>query len=74
MVTVKSIVQWNHVHSFGRKMIEKLVDNFKEVEIVEQYNDYFKLKVPKVEGKTIGYLFGLIEDMKEECSISEYAV
>lgn len=73
-VQVKSVVQWNHVHTYGRLLIEKLVEDFGEVEIVEQYSDYFKFKVPRVEGKTIGYLFGLIEQVKLECEIGEYSV
>lgn len=62
------------MHTYGRKVIQKLVEDFKELEIVEQYSDYFKFKVPRVKGKTIGYLFGLIEAAKEECQIGEYSV
>jgi hypothetical protein len=32
------------------------------------------LKVPRAEGKSIGFLFGLIEGLKVEFKISEYSV
>ena len=40
---------------------------------MEQYSDYYKLKVEKM-GKSIGYLFGLVEKKKQELSIGEYSV
>ena len=40
---------------------------------MEHYNDYYKFRVPKVD-KSIGYLFGLIENKKEDFGISEYSV
>jgi hypothetical protein len=43
------------------------------VEILEQVNDFFKLKVPK-SGKTIGYIFGSIENAKGNFRVSEYSV
>lgn len=45
------------------RIIEHLAKIFKEVEVVEQCADFFKLKVPRGE-TTIGYLFGMIEDLK----------
>jgi len=36
---------------------------FSEVEILEHYSNYFKLRVPKGE-TTIGYAFGIIEEAK----------
>ena len=43
------------------KMIEKLVNEFNEVELIEQCGDFFKFRLPR-DGKTTGYLLGLIED------------
>lgn len=73
-VCVQSVIIWYNVHKHGRRIIGRLLDDFKTLEVVEQYSDYFKLKVPKVEGKSIGFLFGLVEDMKPEYNISEYSV
>lgn len=49
------------------------MNDFKQVELLEHYNDYYKFRVPKGE-KSIGYLFGLIENQKEDFGISEYSV
>lgn len=41
--------------------------------MLEQYADYFKLRVLRGK-KTIGFTFGLIETKKEEFGIAEYSV
>jgi len=41
--------------------------------LIEQCSDFFKFRVPK-EDKTIGWLFGNIEDNKTALRISEYSV
>jgi len=43
------------------------------VELIEQCADFFKFRIPK-DDKTIGYLFGNIEDRKTDLNISEYSV
>lgn len=43
------------------------------VEILEHCSDFYKFRVPRQE-KTIGYLFGMIEDTKTDFNISEYSV
>jgi len=45
------------------KIIEGLCDDFDQVEILEHYNDYYKLRVPRKD-KSIGYVFSLIESKK----------
>lgn len=59
-VEVKSFVIWLYIELQGLKIIHGLLNDFKKVEILEHYSDYFKLKVAK-EGKSIGYMFGMIE-------------
>ena len=41
--------------------------------MLEHYRDYFKFRVP-TSGKSIGFLFGLVEHHKEQFGISEYSV
>lgn len=53
--------------------MNELVDKFTNVEMLEQYADYFKLRVLRGK-KTIGFVFGLIETKKKEYGISEYSV
>ena len=50
-----------------------LCEEFANVEILEHYSDYYKLRVPRGD-KSIGFVFGMIEGRKEEFSISEYSV
>ena len=54
-------------------MIEYLCQTFESVELLEQCSDFFKIRISKLE-KTIGFVFGMIEQKKEDFSISEYAV
>ena len=42
-------------------MLEEFCSRFDNVEILEHYNDYFKMRVPRAD-KSIGFIFGLIED------------
>jgi hypothetical protein len=46
---------------------------FPKVELIEQFSDFFKFRIPK-EDRTIGWLFGLIEESKKEFNVSEYSV
>jgi hypothetical protein len=42
-------------------VINLLVRNFARVDLIEQCSDFFKFRIPR-EDKTIGTVFGLIED------------
>lgn len=53
--------------------MEFLASKFQSVELLEQVSDYYKIRVPK-EDKTIGYLFGEIETIKEDFNIQEYGI
>lgn len=67
------IATWLYIENSGMSIIDELCSSFETVEILEHYNDYYKLRVPRG-NKTIGYLFGLVESSKEKFSISEYSV
>jgi hypothetical protein len=54
-------------------IINCLTEQFPMVEILEHYNDYYKLRIPRGD-KTIGYVFGFIEGQKLAFKISEYSV
>ena len=58
---------------YGQIIIRSLVESFQQVELLEHYNDYYKIRVPR-QSKSIGYVFGMIETRKEEYGISEYSV
>ena len=57
----------------GFTFIEFMSKIFEQVEILEHCSDFYKFRVPRQE-KTIGYLFGMIEDKKNDFNISEYSV
>ena len=72
IVEVRNFVNWLHVELYGMKIVEGLVDEFDQVEILEHYNDYYKMRVPKGD-KSIGFVFSMIESKKESFQISEYS-
>lgn len=72
-VKLLHLLQYLYVQERGFRFIESLGRLFDQVEILEHCSDFYKLRVPK-EDKTIGFLFGTIEDRKEEFDISEYSV
>jgi len=47
----------------------------KGIEILEHYGDYFRFRLEREEGLSIGKLFGLVEECKEKLQIiNEYSV
>lgn len=65
-------MEWVHIMKHGMRVVRSLCDEFGTVELLEQYGDYFKLRVLRQE-KSIGFIFGLIEENKETFNISEYS-
>jgi len=72
MVSIKNFLNWIYIEQCGMKIVEGLVDDFGEVEILEHYSDYYKMRVPRGD-KSIGFVFSLIENKKEQYKISEYS-
>lgn len=53
----------------------KINKNYEKITIVEFWDNNFKIKVEKNNsGNNIGFLFGLLEDLKPECSLAEYSI
>ena len=73
IISLQTVLDWIHAQRYGQKIIRALIERFDHVVLLEQYADYFKLKVLRG-NKTIGSLFGLIEDKKKEFGIAEYSV
>lgn len=55
----------------GNKMIDMLEQKFSECIIVEHYNNSWKVKTSR-DNYSIGFLFGMMEDLKNEFDVSEY--
>jgi ATP-binding cassette subfamily A (ABC1) protein 3 len=60
-VDFNSFANWLYIEDAGMNIVNRLTEQFPSVEILEHYNDYFKLRIPRGD-KTIGYVFGFIED------------
>ncbi len=57
------------------KAISKILNQFADVYIIEFWDNIFKLKIKKSSNNnSIGYLFGLFEDLKMECFLAEYSI
>lgn len=72
-IDIKSFANWFYIEQAGMNIINCLTEQFPSVEILEHYNDYYKLRIPRGD-KTIGYVFGFIEGQKQPFKISEYSV
>ncbi|TNV87329.1 hypothetical protein FGO68_gene5519 [Halteria grandinella] len=66
-------IKWVFTEYSGATVIEMLERMFSSVEVIEHFSNTYKIKVSKDE-YSIGYLFGMMEDIKEDYSISEYSV
>ena len=72
-VRLSALVQFLFAQQGGFRFIAFMAGRFEFVELLEQCGDFFKMRVPR-EDKTIGFLFGQIEQKKAEMNIQEYAV
>lgn len=70
---IDEFIRWVFTESRGGQLIEKLESIFTTVEVLEHYSTSFKFKVSR-DTYSIGYLFGMMEDLRPEYSISEYSV
>jgi len=72
-VRLSALLRYVFVQDNGLKLVLDLARRFPQVEMIEQCGDFYKLRVPR-EDKSIGYLFGHIESLKDQLSIQEYGV
>jgi hypothetical protein len=66
-------VRWQFAEGMGNRAIDLLERKFKQCNIIEHYGNSWKLKVSR-DNFSIGFLFGMMEDIQDEFSISEYSV
>lgn len=66
-------MRWLNAESFGQKALLHLEKKFRQFEVVEHYGSKWKLKVSR-DDYSIGFLFGMMEDIQDNFSISEYQV
>lgn len=66
-------VTWFFTETEGEKTIAALEPVFQQFEIIEHYGNSWKIKVSR-DSYSIGYLFGLMEDIQSKTAVSEYSV
>ena len=64
-VPVEEFIQWTFTEKWGTAIVSKFQGMFKELNVLEHYNNSYKLKVSR-DDYSIGYLFGMMEDIKDE--------
>jgi len=72
-VKVENLLNYLVAASAGILAIKMLLTHFDSVDILEHCGEYFKIRVPKGK-KSIGWLFGLIEEEKGSLGVQEYSV
>ena len=72
-VRLRNLLEYLSAQDSGFKIINWMCNNFAQVELLEQCGEFFKLRVPK-EKRTIGWLFGQLENEKRSLGIQEYSV
>ena len=66
---------WTHYVCNAMKVIQKVKEHFEEIILTEFIENNFLFKIKKTpESKSIGFLFGIVEKIKEECNITEYSI
>jgi len=72
LVRIQHLLEWIFVIERALDVIRELASHFGTVEVLSNHNNFFKLRVLR-QNKSIGFVFGLIEDKKEQFAISEYS-
>ncbi len=75
-VSISNLINWIFYCENAIKFVKFGYDNFANIIIKENMDNNFLFKMKKKHkgGKSIGYLFGLYENHKEACFITEYSI
>ena len=72
-ILITQLISWTHYVRNALKLIKKAKDFFDEIILTEYIENNFLFKIKKSENdKSI--LFGLFEDGKDDCHITEYSI
>lgn len=72
-IVPEEFVRWYHTESRGNKLIDHLETQFQQCDVIEHYSNSWKMKVSR-DSYSIGYLFGMMEDVQDQYEVSEYQV
>jgi len=74
-VNIGVLINWIFMVENAFKFIQKGKDYFEEIILVEHFENSFLFKLKRgKDTKSIGFFFGLYEENKEECHVSEYSI
>ena len=75
-ISINALIHWIFYVENAIKFVEYGRTNFSKIIIEENMDNNFLFKMKKLDddNKSIGYLFGLFEEHKEECFITEYSI
>ena len=72
---VHQLIAWTYFVENAFKLIQKSKQYFDEIILTEFIDNNFLFKLKKGENtKSIGFLFGLFESVKDDCHITEYSI
>ena len=73
-VPVQIFVEWIIIERTGQRVYDWLCQFLHSLKLIEHYQTFYKFQLEKDSTMTIGYLFGVIEDAKDNLGISEYTL
>jgi ABC-type proline/glycine betaine transport system ATPase subunit len=74
-VSIGTIINWIFFVENAMKFIQKGINYFEEIILAEHIENNFLFKMKKGNNtKSIGFFFGLFEESKEECHVTEYSI
>ena len=76
-ITLLKVISWFHYVKNALAVVAKVKEYFPKVELAEMVDNAFLFKINKGEQgdtKSIGFLFGFIEKIKEEYCVEEYSI
>ncbi len=72
---IRQLASWIFFVTNSLKLIQKAKENFEEIILTEFIDNNFLFKIKKSQnGKSIGFLFGLFENLRNECHVTEYSI
>jgi ATP-binding cassette subfamily A (ABC1) protein 3 len=73
-VSILNFVIWAETEKRGTRIYDWLKSIFLRVEPIEHYMALYKFRIHKQEDKSLGNLFSIIEENREDFNIGDYAV
>ena len=73
-INISELINWIYFIENALRFIVKGKIYFEKIILIENFENHFLFKIIKNNEKTVGFLFGLFEKIKEECFVSEYSI